>query len=375
MARRGNGEGTIRQRSDGRWEAMLRLPNGGRKSFFAKTRREVAEKLTFALRARQQGVGVVSDRETVAGYLTSWIASARPSLRPRTWQRYEQLVRVHAIPELGRIRLSHLGPADLQQLYAHRLSAGAAPTSVHHPHAVLHRALRQATGWGLVVRNVADLVKPPRITRREMTTLSPDQARALLDAVAGDRLEAVYVVGLTTGMRQGELLGLRWADVDLDARSARVRTTLHRTRDGFTFAAPKTARSRRQIALTPTAVGALRRHRARQIEDRLRAGAAWEDHDLVFANAIGQPLHGTYVTTLFRQVLARASLPRIRFHDLRHTAATLLLGRGVHPKIASEMLGHSTIAITLDLYSHVTPTMQREAVDALEAVFTSGRGR
>jgi len=242
---------------------------------------------------------------------------------------------------------------------------------VAHLHAVLHRALEQAAQWGLTPRNVAKLVTPPRPARREMATLSPEQARASLEAAEGDRLEALYVLALSTGMRQGELLALRWRDVDLEGGTLQVRATLQRTRDGFQFAEPKTARSRRQVALTKPAVEALRRHRSRQLEERLQMGAAWEDNDLVFANEVGRPIEaGNLIRRSFHPLLDRAGLQHIRFHDLRHTAATLALGKGVHPKIVAEMLGHSQIAVTLDLYSHVTPTMQRQAAEALEAALS-----
>jgi integrase len=204
-----------------------------------------------------------------------------------------------------------------------------------------------------------------------MATLSPEQARALLETAEGDRLEALYVLALSTGMRQGELLGLRWRNVDLDGGSLQVRATLQRTRDGFTFSEPKTARSCRQVTLTKQAVEALRGHRSRQVEERLQMGGAWEDNGLVFANEVGRPIEaGNLIRRSFHPLLERAGLPKGRFHDLRHTAATLALGKGVHPKIVAEMLGHSQIAVTLDLYSHVTPTMQRQAADALEAVLS-----
>jgi integrase len=218
----------------------------------------------------------------------------------------------------------------------------------------------------MLPRNVAALVTPPRINRKEIRTLSPEESRRFLAAIESDRLEALYVLAVTSGMRQGELLALRWTDVDLEAPAVSVHATLQRTRGSLVFAPPKTSRSRRRVALTRAAVEALRRHRARQGAERLRAGTAWGDPELIFTNEVGQPLHGTYLTKLFQVALVRAGLPRLRFHDLRHTAATLLLGRGVHPKIASEMLGHSSVAITLDLYSHVTPTMQREAATEMD---------
>lgn len=262
-----------------------------------------------------------------------------------------------------------LGPEQLQRLYAERLAAGSAPASVHQLHAVLHRALEQAARWRHVARNVASLVQAPRVARHEMTTLSPQQVRTFLASVAGTRHEALYTLALTTGMRQGEILGLRWVDVDLDGRTASVQQALHRGKGGgYDFQPPKTRRSRRQVALTQAAVAALRRHRTRQLEERIFAGDAWTDLDLAFTNGEGRPMRGTRVTHTFQAALQRASLPRIPFHGTRHTAATLLLGRGVHPKIVSEMLGHSTIAITLDLYSHVTPTMQRDAAAVLDTV-------
>jgi len=367
--KRGNFEGTIYRRKDGRWAASVSLGRRRRKSYYGKTREAVAAKLTAALKARQDGLPIIGERQRVGEYLGGWLEAVRPSLRPRTFTRYEQYVRLHTLPHLGRLPLAKLGPHHLQDLYADRQKAGLSPTSVRHLHAVLHLALGQAAKWGLVARNVADLVTPPRARRQEMATLSPEQTRIFLAAAQGDRLEALYVLALTTGMRQGELLALRWRDVDLQGRTLQVKATLQRTGAGFAFAEPKTARSRRQVALTDAAVAALRRHKAGQAEERLRIGAAWEDNGLVFANEVGRPIEATnLLRRSFHSLLVRAALPRIRFHDLRHTAATLLLAEGMHPKIVADMLGHAQVAITLDLYSHTTPAMHRQAADALDVL-------
>jgi integrase len=377
MNRRGHGEGSIFQRKDGLWCGLVDLGRTAagkrhRKAFYGKTRRDVQEKLKVALRAQQQGLPVASDRQTVGNYLSEWLRTVRSSVRPSTWRRYEENIRLHAAPAIGGLTLAQLGPQHLRALYAGRLEAGLSPASVGHLHAVLHVALRQAERDGVVARNVAALVAPPRTSHREMTTLTPDEARALLGAAQGDRLEALYVLALTAGMREGELLALRWRDVDLDGRTISVRGTLQWTPSGFELAETKTASSRRQVAITEAAAAALRRHRASQLEERLKVGPAWRDLDLVFANELGGPLNASnLLRRSFRPLLERAGLPRIRFHDLRHTAATLLLGLGRHPKVVSEMLGHSQISVTLDLYSHVTPTMQREAVQALDALLGS----
>lgn len=366
--RRGSGEGSIYRRQDGRWEAAISLGNGRRRRFYGKTHGEVKRKLVEAQKALQDGLPLIGERQTAAVYLEAWLEATRPSVRPQTHRRYEQYVRLHAIPVIGRVPLARLSPLHLQRLYKDRQDAGLSPTSVRHLHAVLHRALGQAARWGYVARNVADLVSPPRVSRVQMCALSPEQSRALLQAAEGDRFEALYVLALSTGMRQGELLALKWADVDLDAGMLQVKSTLQRTPDGFAFLEPKTARSRRQVALTRAAVAALRRHRAAQLEERLRC-PYWQDAELVFASEVGTPIEATnLIRRSFHPLLAGAGLPRIRFHDLRHTAATLLLGQNVNVKVVSEMLGHSQIAITLDLYSHVTPTMQRDAVEALDAV-------
>jgi integrase len=250
MKRRGAGEGSIVKRSDGRWMARVDLGwvsgRRTRKSIYGKTRQEVARKLSAALRAHQDGLPLSDERVTVGSFLHDWLASARTTVRPRTWQTYESYVRLHAIPALGRVPLAKLEPKHLQRLYAEKLAAGLSPTTVHHLHAVLHRALAQATRWGMVPRNVAGLVDSPPMARHEMRTLNPDEAKAFLEAAAGDRLEALYVLALTTGMRQGELFRLRWQDVDLEAHTLSVR--------GET----KTAKSRRQIELSEVAVDALR---------------------------------------------------------------------------------------------------------------------
>jgi integrase len=368
VTRRGNGEGTICQRADGRWVAAVSLGGTRRKWLYGATRQQVAEKLTSVLRSQQQGLPVAQGREPLAAYLMRWLETVRPTLRVRTWERYEQILRVHVLPELGRTPLARLGPEQVQRMYASRLEAGSSAMTVRHVHAVLHRALKQALRWGLVPRNVVELADPPRAPRHEIRTLNEGQTRALLDGASGDRLEGLYVVAVTTGMRQGELLALRWRALDLETASLQVRATLQRSREGVAFAEPKTNSSRRRITLTKAAVAALRRHKVRQAEERLRLGEGWSASDLVFTNTAGHPIDGSDLLRSFHALLAGLGLPRIRFHDLRHTAATLLLGRGVHPKIVSEQLGHAQIAITLDTYSHVTPTMQREAAEVLDAL-------
>ncbi len=370
--KRANGEGHVYKRADGRWEAKVTLPDGTRKSYYRKTRAEASAALTKALRDLAQGLPVVAEKQTVGEYLTSWLDSAAHGLAPRTLKRYRAHVAHHLTPAFGRVRLAKLSPQPIQALYAAKLTEGVAPGTVRQMHAVLRRALGEATRLGLVPRNVATLVKVPRAARPEMQVLSPEEARILLAAVEGDRLEALYVLALTTGMRLGEVLALRWTDVDLHTKAPalHVRATLRYVNaDTYFFDPPKTPQSRRRIGLSSTAVEALRRHRTRQLEERLAAGIAWHDEDLVFCTPIGAAICGNHLSGReFQALLRRAGLPRIRFHDLRHTCATLLLRCGVHPKVVSELLGHSTVTMTLDRYSHVLPDMQQAAMDAMDGL-------
>ena len=373
-ARRGNGEGSINKRADGRYQACY-TADGKRHFLYGKTRAEVAKKLAATLRDRDKGLPVgLNERQTTQLYLTSWLDMMRPTLRPQTWKRYHDLLMLHVAPTLGNVPITKLTAQHIQRLYAIKLAEGLSPTTVHHLGTVLHGALAKAERLGVVARNVAELVDTPRIAHHDMQVLDAGQVRTLLEAVRGDRLEALYVLAITTGMRQGELLALRWRDVDLTSQSLQVRATLHRTKEhGYVLAAPKTKQSQRRIKLSNTAVEALHAHRVRQHAERLALGPAWDDTlDLVFRNTVGKPQDVMNLLHYhFYPLLKRAGLPRIRFHDLRHTAATLLLGRGINPKIVSEMLGHASISITLDTYSHVLPDMQDQAAAAMDAALGS----
>jgi integrase len=371
MTRRANSEGTTCKRSDGRWVAAVTLDGGKRRYFYGASQRDAQDKLRAAKRAIDDGLPVSSDRQKVGTFLTRWLAEvAEPSVRPSTYILYRQLLSRHVIPTVGHLPLAKLSPQDLTGLYG-TLSRSLAPRSVGHVHRVLHRALRDALRWGLVARNVCDAVSPPKVPRQEMHVLDPEQARTLIAAVDGDPLEALYILAVTAGLRQGELLALKWRDLDADAGRLTVcRSVRWFTGLGSIEGQPKTKSGRRSVLLAPLAVASLRRHRTRQTEQRLRA-IAWDDLDLIFTNEVGRHIEATnLVRRSFRPLLERAELPAVRFHDLRHTAATLLLGQGVHAKIVSEMLGHSNIAITMDLYSHVTPTMQADAASKMEELFT-----
>lgn len=377
--RRGNHEGNIRQRADGRWEARVTLADGNPKSYYARTRAEARAKLTEALRAIDTGAPIVRDeRLTVRSYLDDWLERKRPDLRPRTLIRYRELL-AHVLGALGDRQLTKLTAARLERLYADLMAGRLSAMTVHHVHVTLRQALGDAERLGLAPRNVALHVKAPRMRQREMQVFTPEQAQTFLVAATGARLEALFVLAITTGMREGELLALRWRDVDLEAGALEVRGTLQWiTGEGFSIGPPKTRRSRRRLELTPQAVGALRAHRARQGEEKVASGLerAWGDArwpDLVFTNEIGHPIDASnLVKRQFYPLLRRAGLPVIRFHDLRHTCATLLLLQEVNPKIVSELLGHSSVGLTLDRYSHVLPSMRRAAADAMARALFGG---
>ena len=368
MANRGKNEGTIFKRTDGRWVAMMSVGYGQRKSFYGKTRQEVQRQLAAAQRDIDAGIPLVTDRQTVAQYLQSWLETMKPTMEFSSWNRNREYVELHIVPAVGHVRLRDLTAQQVQQLYANRLMAGLSSSTVRHLHATLHKALKDAERLGLVARNVCKLVNVPRMAETEICPLSSAQARLLLATVARTRMEALYVLALTTGMRLSELLGLRWSDLDLDAHPTavvHVRMQLKRIEGQWVWKEPKTKSSRRQIALPEKAVEILRRHQIHQLVERERLGPIWEGHDLVFCTQTGRPLMARNVYRSLMRVLKKAGLPHIRFHDLRHTAATLLLSARVNPKVVSEMLGHASITITLDIYAHVLPDMQQDAATAI----------
>ncbi|HEV2236522.1 MAG TPA: tyrosine-type recombinase/integrase [Ktedonobacterales bacterium] len=338
------------------------------------SRQEVQRLLAHARRELEQGLAADTARrpQTVAQYLLDWLASKAPDLAPKTAVTWEGFMRLHLVPAFHRTPLTKLSPQQVQRAYAMWREQGLSSTTVGHLHAVLKHALSDAIRLGLMARNPLDAIKRPKANQREMRVLTEAQAQTLIAACQHERLGALIVMALSTGMRQGEMLGLRWKDVDLDGHRLRVHVNLQHVKgaDGITrpiLKAPKTPHSNRTIVMTPGLVDALRSHRQRQRLERLALGPAWSDQDLVFCNEVGRPCDPKHIgVRLHHRLLAACGLPRIRFHDLRHTAATLLISRGVNPKVVSEMLGHASIAITLQTYTHVQPHMQQAASDAMQ---------
>lgn len=317
------------------------------------------------------GTYVEPTTEMTADYLTRWLAAIKPTIRPASYDRYRRVVEKQITPALGRIPLAKLTPLQVQDWYAALIAAGRSTTTVSLYHGILHRALDQAVKWGMLTRNVCDAVDAPRPNNPEMRTWTAEQARVFLAATADDELAAFWRLALYTGMRRGELLALRWADVDFERGTLSVRRTLTRGESGLVFGEPKSSAGRRSVAIPEPVVATLRTHRARQAERRLKAGPAWQDHDLVFERGDGTVLHPNVVTHTFPRLARRHGLPVIRLHDLRHTAATLMLANGEHPRIVQERLGHSDVSMTLNRYSHVTESMQRDAADRLARLLGS----
>jgi integrase len=361
---RGHGEGSVYHRKDGRWAASITLEGRRRKTFYGKTRKEVQEQLKIALRDQQQGMLATGPQQTVKAYLEHWLEEVhKPTIHMSSYIKYRRILNRYIFPSLGHIQVQKLTPQHVQALYAQKLKEGLAAETVRGIHRMLHKALDDAVRWNLVPRNVCDAVTQPRPTRYEIRPLTGEQAQLLLEKARGSRLETILIVALTTGIRRGELLALQWQDINFDEGSLHVCRTMNRIEGkGIMVSEPKTAKSRRKIMLPHLVIEALKQHRVRQLEARLKAGAAWKERDLVFCNASGNFLDPANVLRMFGKLLRDAGLPHMRFHDLRHSAATILLTMGVHPKIVQELLGHSQISMTMDTYSHVLPSMQKEAM-------------
>jgi len=373
--RRANGSGTVGKLSDGRWQGRYTAHDGDgrplRRAVYGKTRREAEDRLIDALRARNhQAIMYTRGRgPTVASYLEGWLTGAAVRCRPRTVERYRGLLQQHVIPALGTVPIARLEVRQVNALLAAKLAEGHAPRSVHHLRAVLRAALSAAVREGVLTRNVAALADPPRVPEREPTILTASQARRLIAATATERDGQLWVLALATGARQGELLGLRWDDYDPQSSELRIARTLQRVRGAWVIGEPKTTRSHRTLLLPPVAITALAQQRAQQLTERLAAGPEWQDGDgLIFTTATGSPREGTHVTKVFQRTCIAMGLPRIRFHDLRHTTATVLAAAGIPVRDVQDQLGHSTVLTTLGTYIHVVPEARRAVADALDAV-------
>ena len=374
--------GGIRPRGKNRWELMIylgRAPDGKKVYRWHRvngTRGDAQRELTRLLNSVHTGTYVAPTKVTLGAYLERWLADyAKGHVASTTYQRYEQIVRQHLIPALGHIRLLRVQPHDLLACYAKAQESGRktreggalSPTSVLQHHRILHCALRHAVMQGLLVVNPADRVSAPRKVRREMRALDEHQAARLLEVARDTALNVPVLLAVATGLRRGEVLGMRWQDVDLEAGRLTVQQTLEETRAGLAFKAPKTAKSRRCIPMPAFAVTALRQHRADQARVKLRLGPAYRDNGLVCARPTGDPIRPDSLSPAFAKLVRRAGLPAVRFHDLRHSHASQLLKQGVHPKVVSERLGHATVGLTLDTYSHVLPGVQEQAVEQFDA--------
>jgi integrase len=363
--------GSVRQRGT-TWTVVLDEPraNGRRRQRSKggfRTRKDAERYLREQLVSLDAGTYMAPHKLTVATYLAEqWLPAMQArGLRPSTLERYEDHVRCAITPALGGLPLQGLMPTHLNKLYGDLRTAGRAPKTIRNIHGVLSKALADAERWGLVGRNAARLADVPAVARPKLRVWSPEQTRAFLAAVANDRLFAAWLLAATTGMRRGELLGLRWEDIDLDNGVVRVARARVRAGNQVVAGEPKTARGRRTIALDPTTVAALRQHRKRQTEERLAAGPHYADSGLAFTMPGGTPIHPNRFSLWFRRRARAAGLPAIRLHDMRHSYATAGLAAGVPHKVISERLGHATVAFTLDTYTSALPAMDKSAADVV----------
>jgi integrase len=371
--RRGKGEGSIYRRQDGRWAAEITIEGRRRKTLYGRTREEVREKLFVAQHEKRQGLLRTGPRQTVKDYLNYWLDDIhRTEIKLSTYALYRHHLDKHLIPALGHIQLQKLTADQVQAFCAQKLRENLSTGVVRLQFTILSLALKDAVKRKRLAVNVCDVVTIPRLIKHAWQFLNREQAFHLLEAAKGSRLDCLLTVALTTGMRLGELLALRWDDIDMDRCLVQVRHSVRYIQGfGVRESEPKTERSKGSITLPQFVIDALKQHHTSQLEARLKAGATWQEQGLVFPNMYGRYLNRTKLYSLFNKVLKEAGLPHIRFHDLRHSTATLLLSMGVPAKVVQEILRHSNIGTTLNTYAHVLPEMHREAMDKMDNFFSS----
>lgn len=371
--------GQITKRGENTWYVRIFLGRdaNGKRKYFNKTihgtKKEAQKFLTAKLREKDLGIFVEPAAIPLNEYLDRWLEEiAKNKLRARTFDNYESLLRSHIRETLGAKRLSDIQSYEVQKLYNGMKKAGYSPTTIRHAHNVLSSALKQAVKWKMLMQNPCDLCELPRQEKPEMKYFTPEETTKFLDAAKDDKYFTAFLLAIETGMRPEEYLGLQWKDIDFENKALSVRRALVvKKGGGFIFTEPKTKKSRRSIPISNTLINALKTHRRRQLEERMKLGAAYQIYDLVFASEIGTPLlHGNLLRRHFKPIRDKAGLPKIRLYDLRHTTATLLLSAGENPKVVSERLGHASIVLTLDTYSHVLPTMQKDATDKIEKLMS-----
>jgi integrase len=383
--RRVRGEGSIYETAAGRWRGAIVVtdPTTGlrdRRLVSAPTFALARDRLADLKRDIASGVGAKGASRTLSAYTEqAWLPGIRLRVRPSTARAHEQHLRDYILPALGALKLREITPSGVERLMGTILKKGRSASTARAVRTTLGQVLHDAQRDGLIVRNAASLARPPRLERRELRILTADETHRMIEGTAGQPLGPFFCLAATTGLRLGELLGLAWSDVELDGTqpTLTVRRSLARAegRNQYALAEPKTNRSRRTIELGPTAARALRRQKARQASDRLAAGDVWQDvASLVFRDSVGRPLAPWEVSKGFSAALKILGLPHVRFHDLRHGAASLLLSQGVPLRLVSEQLGHSSIAITGDVYAHIDREQKRAAADALERAIGDGAG-
>lgn len=373
--RRGRGDGSLTQLPNGRWMGRVTVSPGVRRTVYGDSKADAQRLMRLASLRAERGEPQPDNRVTVESFLSEWLdTTARRTVRPSTFVSYEHYVRRHLIPGLGRVRLARLTPEDVDRFLDLKAAEGLSPRTCQYMRSILRSALGWAMKRGRLVRNVAALSDAPKVERRPPAPLTPEEAQRLVAAAPKHRLGALFVLALDTGARQGELLGLRWSDVDLTAGSARIVRAKQRIKGVTIFDEPKSASSRRSVAFTSTTPRLLKAHRAHQGEERLGAGPKWAGGDLVFASPTGLPLHASTVTHQFQDFLVPLGIRKQRFHDLRHASASFLLAQGVPIKVIAERLGHSQVSLTLSTYAHLSQELQNEAVGRMSDVLTGGRG-
>jgi integrase len=373
--------GQIIKRKESTW--LIRIFIGkdakGKRKYFNKTihgtKKDAQKFLTAKLREQDLGIFIEPASIYLNDFLDRWLEEiARNKVRERTFDNYESLLRNHIRPKLGLKRLCDIQAFEVQKLYNDMIKADYSPKTIKHAHNVLSSALKQAVKWKLLIQNPCDLCELPRMDKKEMKYFTPEETAIFLETAKEDKYFSAFFLAIETGMRPEEYLGLQWKDFDFTNKLVSVRRALVvKKGGGFIFTEPKTKKSRRSIPISDSLINVLKSHRRNQLEERMKLGVDYQNFDIVFASDIGTPLlHGNFLRRHFKPIRDKAKVSKIRLYDLRHTTATLLLSVGENPKVVSERLGHASVVLTLDTYSHVLPSMQKTATDKIEKLMQFG---